>query len=112
MTKRITPDDVVAAYQATGMHPRHRTYFTAWDDRNGNRITCGCPVVALALHSGCITEAEAVDMSEERLVFIASTLGYDFDYLCAFIKSFDMRDQPLDASPEGVADGYEVWKLI
>jgi hypothetical protein len=94
--RRITPEEVVQAYQETGLQP----VFNMWGEAESN---CGCALTALALHQMGrqynISLSEIIRMLElESIEDKQYFFGEDMssDYLTGFVNGFD------DASPDAI----------
>jgi hypothetical protein len=73
--KRITPEEVIAAYKATGLKPFKKDWFS--DD-----LTCGCAIGAIAASRG-IRNLPALRTDAGRI------LGYHGTYIVGFTCGFE-----------------------
>lgn len=100
--KRITPDEVLAAYKATGLKPARYLWYT--EDNGG----CACAMGALIAwkYPG---ELEAVDEDDiEIKCDDISSCDWGLSYSCGFVTGFDSGDLPSERSEEwqyGFDDG-------
>ena len=102
MSKRITPEEVLAAYEATGLKPVQES----WTDMvNGQRCGCGLTAVAMSKRKGLdfsdfFSNLGDLD-AEDRM--LAHELGLPLDYVWGFAAGFDGN------SPFGI--DYADWRL-
>lgn len=100
--KRISVDEVRAAYAVTGLEPVRNTGLYLDHLSSGQ----GCPVDALFRHRSKRTSASAA--------FIADVLGVSEDYLYGFVCGVDATDQVISGTDVacGYADGRAVANAI
>jgi hypothetical protein len=93
--KRITPEEVVAAYKETGLKP-------VTDDFGNVRSKCGCALTALAYKNNPTVELYdiLVNFADDEDFGI---LPYDENYLYDFISGFDRST--LRKGTQGLQDG-------
>jgi hypothetical protein len=105
MTKRITVDEVRAAYEALGLQPI-RGLFTWTEVENGQRVIRGCCALsALAKHR--------TGNFISQHVFELEQLGYDHSYLMGFLYGWDGTNPPLEgACPLGLEDGEAAARIL
>jgi hypothetical protein len=94
--KRITPEEVVAAYKETGLKP-------VTDDFGDERSKCGCALTALAYKNNPTVELHTIlyDFADGEDF---SVLPYDVQYIKDFISGFD-RSSSLHKNTQGYQDG-------
>lgn len=91
--KRITPEDVVDAYIATGMYP----VFRKWTTRNGQG---GCALTTLGAGQGCSSNVTG------KHAYYTKRLGLEYSYTVGFVSGFD-RPRTVDMGPSN-NDPYEI----
>ena len=106
--KRITPEDVVDAYIATGMYP----VFRKWRTRDGKG---GCGLTAIGgLNGHCVK-------SGSRYRRFTELLGLDHSYVVGFTRGFDGYDEGCEGDKKltehdpyalGLADGLSARKAV
>ena len=107
--KRITPDQVVEAYLATGLVPIR----DGWTDRIGDR-RCGCGLTAVATQ---ISEANYDRISNAIMeeYVIADLLDLSPKYVGGFADGFDGGKRDPYESEDwqlGYEDGRSAWEAV
>lgn len=99
---RITPEEVLAAYEKTGLKPGRFLY-------KDNYLKCGCPVTALAESIGCTYEP-----SDEGLFLarFARERELNISYLNGFINGVDSTNHPTTSEKKEFIDGFEDGRLV
>jgi|SRR6266540_846010 len=125
--KRITPAEVIRAYESTGLRPARKVWYdwreTSW---------CGCGLTALALEAGIdpllLIRCDVGGVAVSVLAHITHdvTQSGTCTYGWAFYKGFDgaafsellatttQSDPPwiFDALGSGYADGVMAWEAV
>lgn len=112
---RITPEEVLAAYDKTGLFPACRSWSTIL--QNGQAHTCGCPMTALY-----VAEHPDDPQDEDENGYYANRVQnwgdrkYGMQYCKGFVWGVDQRhlygrhkDHEHELHEQGFADGCEVW---
>jgi hypothetical protein len=98
--KRITPEEVVAAYKETGLKPVTEDF--------GNAVkNCGCALTALTAMVHPDTEINDIIEAFENDDF--PLVSYDRNYLIDFIAGFD--ESSCDDT-QGYQDGHNARKAV
>jgi hypothetical protein len=102
--KRITPEEVVAAYRATGLKPAQTD--TLYTDESG--ALCGCAVGALWLanHSNCTNPIG------ENNSYGWGARKYGVQYFTDFYNGFDGIDGYIPETEHGFSDGRAAWSAV
>lgn len=86
MSNRITPEQVVEAYKATGFKPARLTFVR----REGTDVCmCAASVCAVAHGLHWLDLEDASKKNKPLAALIARTLGLSLDYVWSFIFAFD-----------------------
>ena len=95
---RITPEDVKAAYEKTGLKPIIKRWYNAKEN-------CGCAFSAMVKAK---TDRDLTEMLKlhhwNRVSFVSRLLDLDKDYVDGFINGFDNRS-PLTVGNYDVPKG-------
>lgn len=97
--RRITVEEVKAAYQATGLKPIRKLFIKGLNDK------CGCALTACAIASGCTTYGD-IFAQPIRSTHIFSSLGLNRSYADGFTEGFDGYSKPEGVSDENII-GYD-----
>lgn len=108
--KRITPEEVKAAYEATGLTPERSSYLSTLPD---GKTKCACGMGAWAIANGAPDSLTSLAMNK----WLGSH-GINDDYRLGFVRGFDSlsfksflhRDH--DKIQTGYADGKAAAALI
>lgn len=106
--RRLSPDEVIDAYQKTGRTPQRGSY-RGFD---GSTFACGVGAVAIA-HKNC---ADALGIFQT----FVHELGYGASYHDGFTNGFDGRSRELIKSEmwefkrfvDGYEDGQAAWEAV
>jgi len=120
--KRITPAEVLRAYEATGLRPSRGVWFEVWLGTGGGETRwCGCGLTALALAAG-LPERELVRQSKhvQALTVLGALDGIATgapSYAFGFFRGFDGgpldgMDRSIEAIRDGYADGVHAWQAV
>lgn len=120
--KRITPADVLRAYEATGLRPSRGVWYeVAARDGDGETKWCGCGLTALALAAG-LPERELLRQSKQTqaLTVLAALDGISPgapSYAFGFYRGFDglpMDGMDQESAPmrDGFVDGVLAWQAV
>ncbi len=90
--KRITPEEVVAAYQKTGLKPNASTFLNP-------KGTCGCGIGAL-----CLAETDRLENGVSVLDWGAEQFGHEYEG--GFSDGFCLEGIALEYVPCRYAEGY------
>jgi len=107
--KRITPEQVFAAYQATGVVPIQDEWFRTID---GQKCACGLSAVQVAQAADTEVGFQDIVMQGDIEEFLSNTLELKKDYLRGFIYGFDgssLSERADDTFKLGWKDGYDSW---
>lgn len=98
--RRITPEQVKAAYEKTGLKPARG----GWYPQEG----CACGLGAM------LAEIDGEVWRPRLVSTVASRLGVELDYLNGFVRGFDGRDGKLfgHLEPLGHTDGQAAAALV
>lgn len=103
--KRITPDQVIEAYQLTGWKPIQDD----WIDKVNGQI-CGCGLAVL------IGDAEKVRNFDSDIEYrVADELGLSVEYVTGFVQGFDggvMLNYFTGEHKAGYEDGRAAWEAV
>jgi hypothetical protein len=106
--RRITPEEVVAAYRKTGLRPIRGVYC-----ERVKGAVCGCPIAVLYLASIENPPDNAFRIATRSAKWGAAEFG---EYEVPFIAGFDQPDDVCEyGSPIGIlahADGVAVFKAV
>lgn len=106
--KRIKPEEVKAAYKATGLRPeRCRAYSTVDPD---GPCACGVGAFAFRMHGGMGKDFWLTSFAMELLM----NDGYSATYLSGFVDGFDGRNRHWCDADErmGAIDGAAAAALV
>lgn len=104
--KRITVDEVLAAYETLGVDKIRECYWT-WRESDGHKSFCACPASVVAICRQ--PDPQATMLAIDRNVIFASDVAkevFDRDYLNSFICGVDNFGAIPD--PVGYQDGLAV----
>jgi hypothetical protein len=78
--RRITPDEVKAAYERTGIVPAT----CCWYGLKGGSA-CGCALTAMCIDAGHVS----ITLTESKMNYVQDALGLDPHYTRGFLFGFD-----------------------
>jgi len=114
-TKRITPEEVLAAYAETGLKPKQCEW--AWEDINGVRGACGLGAIYSNQFENGFVELINPTISEFDLV--GDSLGLSQAYVNGFVYGFDghlslpeIPSEKREETERGFADGKAAWEAV
>ncbi len=104
---RITPEQVLEAYQKTGINPMRNDY--CYLDDNGEK--CGCAITALLTDKIGWEDTNSAIYTKVRLsAYISEELGLESDYVEGFIYGFDGFSARKNT--QGYVDGAQAKELV
>lgn len=100
---RITPEQVVEAYKATGLKPMRGWYFQNKD--------CACGLGAIAANGGCSRNEDRADR------WLVRNGGFHHSYIGGFAGGFDGEQSLVPGAnaeeyKQGYADGQSAWNAV
>ena len=111
MDKRITPEEVLKAYQDTGIRPALFEIL----ERTREGELCGCAIgVLMSQEYG----TEYIETLPLKLADWGDRHGFDFAYLWGFMRGFDAYDQTREEIhvneliQNGYQDGWDARELV
>jgi hypothetical protein len=129
--RRITPAEIIRAYESTKLQPTQRVWFDAAPSRTiGETQWCGCGLTALALAAG-LPERQLLrrDVGAQALAVLAViaadvTESFVTTYAFGFYKGFDGArweaiavdyedyEEGLAMLRDGYSDGVHAWQAV
>lgn len=113
--KRITPDEVLEAYEETGLLPEQCEW--AFEHEDGSRCACGLG----AIYSNRVEEGFETlgNTAASEFDLIEDVLGLSRPYMYGFISGFDKTDIPFpirendrEEAERGHSDGRAAWEAV
>ena len=95
MTKRITPEEVLEAYEATGLKPCNGVWITDAHDKHGIPFVIrACPLTVVAIHNGLEVSVirefiRNIHQSGNPIYDKLKTLGITPEYFYEFYQTID-----------------------
>jgi len=114
-TKRITPEEVLAAYKATGLRPEQAEWAIEYE--GGSRCACGLGAIFSSKVENGFQTLYGSLYSESDL--IGDELGLSPSYIYGFTYGFDGQPSPpitqpneREESERGYRDGRAAWEAV
>jgi hypothetical protein len=104
---RVTPEQVLAAYEATGLVAVRARYTDVTDDGK----LCACGLSAVYIHQSGDEGYNTLRYGSEDDL-ITGKLNVTQKYLNSFIDGFDGMTKSSPADPQAYEDGKAAWEAV
>lgn len=118
-TKRVTPEEVKAAYASSGLIVRQGTVFGSESQRKDAGGCCGCAMAALYFdaHPEELIRCEMGEPYDVGAPYQWFAVEYGDEYLSGFLGGFDNAEIYQEYAQdtrwlEGHADGLAAWEAV